>query len=181
LKASDLNDAFAAVGVAAGTIVAWGGKDAASVPAGWLLCDGSAVDRIQYAALFKAIAINFGVGDQIKTFNLPNLQGYFLRGLDPTGKVDTEGMGMRAVGSVQQSEFASHDHGGGNHSHTFSTSPCTHTNYHYSGIALDGDGTYDGNCGDDSSHTRPSGAVISAQGGAETRPLNVAVNYIIKY
>ena len=61
LTADDLNNSFQAVSVPPGTIVAWGGAaDTASVPVGWLLCDGSAVARTTYANLFAAIGINFG-------------------------------------------------------------------------------------------------------------------------
>ena len=47
----------------------------ASIPAGWLLCDGSAVSRTDYAALFAAIGTLYGTGDESTTFNLPDFQG----------------------------------------------------------------------------------------------------------
>lgn len=46
-----------------------------SPPAGWLNCDGSAVSRSTYAALFAAIGTAFGAGDGSTTFNLPNRCG----------------------------------------------------------------------------------------------------------
>ena len=51
------------------------------VPAGWLLCDGSAVSRSNYANLYDAIGVNWGTGDGATTFNLPDLRGMFLRGV----------------------------------------------------------------------------------------------------
>lgn len=42
-------------------------------PSGFLLCDGAAVSRTTYAALFAAISTTFGVGDGSTTFNLPTL------------------------------------------------------------------------------------------------------------
>ncbi len=42
-----------------------------TVPAGWLLCDGSAVSRTTYAALFGEIGTTWGAGDGTTTFNLP--------------------------------------------------------------------------------------------------------------
>lgn len=45
---------------------------AATAPAGWLLCDGSAVSRTTYAALFAVIGTAYGPGDGSTTFNLPN-------------------------------------------------------------------------------------------------------------
>lgn len=43
----------------------------AACPVGWLVCDGSAVSRTDYADLFAAIGTTFGPGDGISTFNLP--------------------------------------------------------------------------------------------------------------
>jgi microcystin-dependent protein len=47
----------------------------ASTPSGWLLCDGSAVSRTTYAALFSVISTLYGSGNGSTTFNLPNLKG----------------------------------------------------------------------------------------------------------
>lgn len=48
--------------------------------AGWLLCDGSAVSRTTYAALYAAIGDTFGAGNGTTTFNLPDFRDKFLRG-----------------------------------------------------------------------------------------------------
>jgi microcystin-dependent protein len=45
-----------------------------TVPVGFLACDGSAVSRVTYAALFAAISTTWGVGDGSSTFNVPNFQ-----------------------------------------------------------------------------------------------------------
>jgi microcystin-dependent protein len=57
-----------------GTIVAFGGSTA---PAGWLLCDGSAVKQGQYARLFNPIAMTWGAGEPglEDDFSLPDLKG----------------------------------------------------------------------------------------------------------
>ena len=52
-----------------------------TVPDGFLACDGTAVSRSTYAALFAAISTTFGVGDGSTTFNLPDLRGIFPRGV----------------------------------------------------------------------------------------------------
>lgn len=44
----------------------------ASAPVGWLLCDGQAVSRTTYAALFALIGTTFGAGDTTTTFNVPD-------------------------------------------------------------------------------------------------------------
>jgi hypothetical protein len=45
----------------------------ASLPSGWLYCDGAAVSRTTYSELFAAIGTAYGVGDNSTTFNLPSL------------------------------------------------------------------------------------------------------------
>lgn len=62
-----------------GGIIAFGG---ASAPAGFLLCDGTAVSRTTYAALFAVLSTTYGVGDGSTTFNLPNAKGRMIVGLD---------------------------------------------------------------------------------------------------
>lgn len=57
-----------------GVISAFGGSVA---PSGWLICDGAAVDRTVYAALYSVIGTSFGTGDGSTTFNLPNLVDRF--------------------------------------------------------------------------------------------------------
>lgn len=44
-------------------------------PTGWLLCNGAAVSRTDYAALFDVIGTTYGAGDGSTTFNLPDLRG----------------------------------------------------------------------------------------------------------
>ena len=54
----------------------------ATAPAGYLLCDGSAVSRSTYAELFGVIASTYGGGDGSTTFNVPQLQGKLPQGYD---------------------------------------------------------------------------------------------------
>ncbi len=68
-----------------------------TAPTGWLAADGSAVSRTTYAALFSAIGTTFGSGDGSTTFNLPDLRGEFIRGVDGGRGVDSG----RAFGSFQ--------------------------------------------------------------------------------
>lgn len=55
-----------------GTVTAFAG---ATIPSGWLLCDGGAISRTTYSALFNAISTTYGAGNGSSTFNLPNLSG----------------------------------------------------------------------------------------------------------
>jgi len=63
-------------GVPAGAIMAFAMN---SAPSGWLSADGSAVSRTTYATLFTAIGTTHGTGDGSTTFNVPDLQGIFVR------------------------------------------------------------------------------------------------------
>lgn len=51
-----------------------------AAPDGWLVCDGRAVRRNDYPALFEAIGELYGAGNGSTTFNLPNLVGRFAEG-----------------------------------------------------------------------------------------------------
>lgn len=42
-------------------------------PEGWLICDGSAISRVDYADLFAVIGTTYGAGDGSTTFNIPGL------------------------------------------------------------------------------------------------------------
>lgn len=141
-----------------------------SAPAGYLPCDGAAVSRSTYSALFAAISTTWGVGNGSTTFNVPNLLGAFLRG---------SGVGLnpssRSVGSYEADAFASHTHSITDPGHTHSVP-----------YALSGQGTpFSGNAviGGASSSTASAFTGINttnASGGTETRPKNYAVLYCIK-
>jgi microcystin-dependent protein len=53
-----------------------------TAPAGYLLCDGSAVSRSTYADLFAVVSTTYGSGDGSTTFNVPQLQGKMPQGYD---------------------------------------------------------------------------------------------------
>lgn len=54
-----------------GTILAFAGNNV--LPAGYLWCDGSAIGRSNYPALWATIGGRYGVGNGSTTFNLPNI------------------------------------------------------------------------------------------------------------
>ncbi len=54
----------------------------------WLLCNGQAVSRTAYSALFALIGTHFGAGDGTSTFNVPDYRGKFLRGLGGNAAAD---------------------------------------------------------------------------------------------
>lgn len=63
----------------AGTVSAFYG----SAPPGWLPCDGRAVSRTEFAALFAVTGTIHGKGDGATTFNLPNLKSNLATGKLP--------------------------------------------------------------------------------------------------
>ncbi len=93
-----------------GTILAFAG---AVIPKGWLKADGSTVSVNQYSALFQVIGDFYGSGDQINTFNLPDLRSRVVVG---TGK--GAGLTNRVLGNqfgseqhvLTQSEMPAHTH-----------------------------------------------------------------------
>jgi len=54
----------------------------ATAPSKHLICNGAAISRTTYAALFEVISTLYGVGDGTTTFNLPNLKGKVVVGVD---------------------------------------------------------------------------------------------------
>jgi microcystin-dependent protein len=65
-----------------GSVSAYAGSTA---PSGWLLCSGAAVSRSTYAALFAIVGTTYGTGDGSTTFNLPDLRGRVIAGVDNMG------------------------------------------------------------------------------------------------
>ena len=100
-----------------GVIVMWPKGD--SIPAGYLLCDGTAVSRTTYAALFAAIGTSEGVGDGSTTFNLPNLKGKMVVGQDPAdGSFDVVGeTGGAKTHTVANGNLPGHTHTVSDHVH----------------------------------------------------------------
>lgn len=89
-----------------GTIQLWG---AAAAPTGALLCQGQAVSRTTYAALFAIIGTTFGVGDNSTTFNVPNFQGVVPKGVG-SQTINTRSKSMSALGALQEDQMQGHVH-----------------------------------------------------------------------
>lgn len=69
-----------------GMIIQYAGTAA---PTGFLACDGSAVSRTTYAALFAVIGTSYGTGNGSTTFNLPDGRGRTFIGAGTGSKVAT--------------------------------------------------------------------------------------------
>lgn len=83
-----------------------------TVPENWLLCDGQAVSRTDYALLFSRIGTTYGVGDGSTTFNLPDLRGRVAVGKDSTQtEFDNLGeTGGEKTHTLTVDEMPSHNH-----------------------------------------------------------------------
>lgn len=93
-----------------GTVMQYAGS---SVPSGWLDCDGSAVSRTTYAALFSAIGITWGPGDGSTTFNVPDLRGRAAIGVGTGSGLTNRVLGVNGGSETQAlttAELASHTH-----------------------------------------------------------------------
>ena len=150
-----------------------------TAPTGYLAANGAAVSRTTYATLFAAIGTVYGGGDGSTTFNLPDLRGEFIRGLDSGRGIDSG----RTLGSTQADATARPDT-----DFTGSTNTAGSHNHGYNGgslKALQGDNAgnddYAGGGGTTSNAGSHSHSVtISGGGDAETRPRNVALLACIK-
>lgn len=167
-----------AVGLPPGTILPYVGVTA---PAGFLPCDGGTYARATYANLATALGCSgagcaYGAADTA-SFNVPDLRGRFLRGTDNGAGNDPDanttfrtaimpnGNAGDNVGSLQDDVYGAHTHGPGsayNVSILVGSGPTT-TNL----LTLTPTANQNYNTG--------------SNGGNETRPKNVNVNYIIKY
>jgi microcystin-dependent protein/outer membrane murein-binding lipoprotein Lpp len=106
---ADLQTEVASIVLPSGMITPYGGVTA---PSGWLLCDGSAVNRETYADLFTAIGTAFGSGDGSTTFNVPDMRECTAKGAGLYGgtvgaHVDSNGL---AVGEFLDDRVQSHTH-----------------------------------------------------------------------
>jgi hypothetical protein len=168
----------------------------ATVPSGFLYCNGQAVSRtVTYNRLFAAIGTTFGVGNGSTTFNVPNFQGAFLRGAGNqtvSGTVHT----AAALGTAQADDVLEHLHTysdlywwDDNTAPAGSTRTLTGADYQNpggdnNGMNADGGQTkvmtssavYAAGATQANAATTPSPAI-----GAETRPMNYAVYYYIRY
>jgi microcystin-dependent protein len=85
---------------------------ASTAPSGWLLCQGQAVSRTTYSALFGVISTTYGAGDGSTTFNLPNLQGKVPVGYN-SGDSNFNALGKtggEATHTLSTNEMPSHSH-----------------------------------------------------------------------
>ena len=108
-------------GIPTATIVPW---TAASLPTGFLECNGAAVSRSTYADLFAIVSTTYGAGDGSTTFTLPDLQDNICVGKSGTKAIASTGGantvastgnvgGSTANATLSEAQLAAHSHPGG--------------------------------------------------------------------
>lgn len=75
------------------------------IPVNWQLCNGQAISRVTYAALFAVIGTLYGSGDGSTSFNVPNLLGRF-----PMHNAPGTGGGAASV-ALSVANLPAHNHG----------------------------------------------------------------------
>lgn len=145
---------------------------------GWVFADARAISRTGAgAALFAKIGIQHGAGDGSTTFNVPDLRAEFLRGVDAGRGFDPS----RVLGSYQgfstaapQNAYPTRIEGGSLIYGGNNPSQVGFARRSKSGEAVTASG-FDA----DSSGLEIDAANV-VTGDSETRPINVAVRYLIK-
>lgn len=99
-----------------GEIKMW---SSSTIPSGWQLCDGTALNRTTYSALYSVIGTTYGAGDGSTTFNVPNLKGRVPAGYD---SAQTEFNTMGKTGGekthlLTSAEMPAHNHTDSGHTH----------------------------------------------------------------
>ena len=159
-----------------GAIIPWLG---ATVPSGWLMCNGQTVSRTTYANLFAVIGTNFGAGDGSTTFHTPALEEYQIAGAasfsSAIGTGNASGTTGAGLFSAHSSESHSHSLTNSsyteightmNHSHTASVSSST------GGSHSHGSTTDTSNPGQSHTHTSSvaaTGSTATFNSGATSR------------
>lgn len=133
----------------------------------WLLCDGQAVSRTTYADLFELIGTNFGVGDGVATFNVPDYRGKFLRGLGGDSAADvytTQAEGLPNItGTVDVCDDRASGYSGAFYKNGNSSPNCTDSGWAGTQAGFD---------------ASKSNAIYGAS--EHVTPVNMAVNWFIK-
>ena len=147
----------------------------------WLLCNGQAVSRTEYSALFAVIDTMFGAGDGSTTFNVPDYRGKFLRGFGGDSATNL------STTQAASNSLTGHIHGFGynneNNAGTFAATASTETfdmkansgTRNWNGS--EGGGTYNG---DVDTYSANMITTLPTTSSNEDRPINMAVNYFIK-
>ncbi len=139
-----------------------------NIPEGWMKCDGTALNSTEFEKLHNVLGKAWGDGSDDETeetdFNLPDLRGMFLRGVD-------EGAGNDPDANFRQSSAP-----GGNTGDFVGTTQ-SHSTVKGGGDDFEISGSFE--TVESIDDTFLSKKIVTPP-GTETRPINASVYYIIK-
>lgn len=173
-----------------GSIMMW---PSATIPANWQLCDGSSLNRQEYAALFSVLGTTYGNNDS-STFRIPDMRGLFVagRGANNYNALNQKGGSNTVALSVNEMPKHNHDTGTSTEDGSVTTTQNGGHTHSYTKPTVDNTkvGTYDGanvrsagsaNTGSAGLHTHTVPLKARGAGAAhENRPPFIVLNYIIK-
>jgi len=143
-----------------------------AAPVGWLPCNGAEVSRGTYSPLFSAIGVTFGPGNGSSTFNVPDLRGIFVRG-----------SGSQTINDVTYNKTFAAKEGDAlqNLTGTMSTEARigAAAGVFSTATATQGDGGFNGPGTNPTNYNFDASRV--ARTSFETRPVNIALLYCIKF
>ena len=170
-------------GIPTATIVPW---SSASVPSGFLECNGSAVSRTTYATLFGIVGTTYGSGDGSTTFNVPDLADNV-----PVGKSNNKALastvgantvaatgnvgGSTANATLSTAQLASHSHSTNIPGSAFQEPGSSGVNIRRGGSTNYGSN----NSGSGSGHSHNMSATFSGDSTSVIQPY-LTIIYIIK-
>ena len=174
-------------GIPTATIVPW---SSASVPSGFLECNGAAVSRSTYSALFAIVGTTYGAGDGATTFNLPDLQDNVAMGksgtkaLASTGGANTVTStgnvgGSTANATLSTSQLASHSHQNNSTFGQPSGNPQTYRNLAPNNWSVNPHTWNTQNAGSGTGHSHNMSATFTGDATSVVQPY-LTVIYIIK-
>ena len=150
---------------------------------GWTLCDGRFLDPSEYPSLFQVLGYLYGSQQNNSTilFGLPDYRGYFLRGVDLPGSIDkdvntrvlptnSDSSDAHGIASIQQSALQTHVH-----TDNEPNAPIEVNSGNQAAVASNKAGKTEAPEQDPAASTN---LIVSQY---ESRPINVAVYYLIKF
>jgi microcystin-dependent protein len=172
-------------GIPTATIVPW---SSSSVPSGYLECNGQAVSRSTYAALFAIVGTTYGAGDGSSTFAVPNLSDNVAIGKSNNKALASSGgantvtnagniAGSTANATLSTPQLASHSHNSG-----YANTPAAFrrnigSNHPYEGPTASP--ATSGNTGSGGGHSHNMSANFSGDATSVVQPY-LTIMYLIK-
>ena len=174
-------------GIPTATIVPWTDS---SVPTGFLECDGSAVSRSTYSALFAVVGTTYGAGNGSTTFNVPDLQDNVpigksgTKALASTGGANTVSNsgnvgGSTANATISTAQMPSHSHIQKNSAGQGNPSSGAFLRQNYAGASQNNTNVSTHTDGSGSGHSHNMSATFSGSANSVLQPY-LTVIYIIK-